>query len=276
MAKTPSLPQQILAWTENRTFSTTKHSLIADVIVDFAQSSRRSLERLDHIHNGTSVGTVICVGAIALFTWNWQLFMALVVGAAAALLAYRGLPMATWVRSILKSPVASAGLLGLFSVIVSYGTLLVWQDTGRFGIALAVLLQALCTLLALGLLAGQLLKPSRSAPAETYDRWVTQLTSSEPLQRLIAVRRLSQMEGLTTAQQQHLSEYFQLLLAQETYPQVRDAVVAALKQLDTLAASRGKRYSPTQRSSRQLKRRIRSRKERVYAELEILQIDEAP
>ncbi|MGF1602555.1 MAG: hypothetical protein ACFCU8_11140 [Thermosynechococcaceae cyanobacterium] len=266
MAKTPSFPQQLLTWTENWAFSTTKHSVMADVLVDATQSGRRWLGRLNRVHNGSSIGTVVCVGAIALFTWNWQLFLALIMGAGTTALAYRGLPVQKWMRLLIASPVVSAALLGLFSVIVSYSTLLIWQDTGRFGIALAVFLQGVCTLLALGLLAWQLLKPAKVILEEPYDRWVTQLTAPEPLQRLIAVRRLTQIDVLTSQRRQELSDYFQLLLAQETYPQVRDAVVDGLKHLEA-PASRVKHRVSTQRSL--TKRRIMARKERVYAELEV-------
>ncbi|MGB7414798.1 MAG: hypothetical protein WA902_11380 [Thermosynechococcaceae cyanobacterium] len=267
MAKTPSLPQQLLTWTENWAFSTTKHAVMADVLVDATQSGRRWLERLNRLHNGSSIGTVVCVGAIALFTWNWQLFLALIIGTGAAALAYRGLPVQKWMRLLTASPVVSAALLGLFSVIVSYGTLLIWQDTGRFGIALAVFFQGACTLLALGLLGWQLVKPSEAAFEEPYDRWVTQLTAPEPLQRLIAVRRLTQIEVLTPQRRQELSDYFQLLLAQETYPQVRQAILDGLKHLEA-PASQVKPRASTQRSL-QTKRRIKARKERVYAELEV-------
>jgi hypothetical protein len=272
MAKTPSLKQQLFAWADYRTFVPTKHSLLTDIIRDQIQAAGRWMRRLG---NSMPAQGVAAVGATALLVWNWRLLLATGMGVGMTVLVYRSthFPLRSvgvkLMRSLLDSPLLLALITGFVSVIISYTTLLVWQDTGQLGIALAVLLQGACTLLTIGLLLRQLMKPS--APETTYDQWVTQLMAPDPLQRLIAVRRLSQMDMLTVAQRQELSEYFQLLLAQELQPQIRDVALSSLKRLDAQAFHSAKltrqprRVAPQRQS---LQRRIKVRKERVQAELE--------
>lgn len=203
------------------------------------------------------------LGIVALLVWNLPLLLALGIALGASVLVYRGAQVSIWeagqewLRSHLTSPLPLALLIGLLSLIISYSTLLIWQDTGRFGIALAALLQGGCTLLAVGLLVRQLLQPV----ADAYEQWVMQLAAPEPLQRMMAVRRLSQIADLSAERQHELSEYFQLLLVQERQPQIRKAVLQMLEQLDPPAAE-------AIRLKRRSQHRIKIRRERVYAELE--------
>jgi hypothetical protein len=269
MAKTPSLKRQLFAWADYRTFVPTKHFLVTDIIRGQTQAAGRWIPAQG----------VAAVGVIALLVWNWRLLLATCMGVGITVLVYYSAhsPLrsvgAKLMRSLLDSPVLLALITGFLSVIISYSTLLIWQDTGQLGIALAVLLQGACTLLAIGLLLRQLMKPSATVPETSYDQWVTQLMAPDPLQRLIAVRRLSQIEVLTTAQRQELSEYFQLLLAQELQPQIREVALSSLKRLDaqvfhSAKSTRQPRRVVPQRQSLQTKRRIKVRKEQVYAELE--------
>lgn len=274
MAKTPSLKQQLFEWADYSTFAPAKHSLVVDVVRNQAQATKRWVRQLGK-SNVSSQGVAVVV-AIALLIWNWQLLIAIGVGLIIMGLVHRSAHAPLWttklIRSLLDSPLLVALFTGLLSVVISYSTLLIWQDTGQVGIALAVLLQGACLLSVLGLLMKQLMQPSVEE-ADLYEQWVTHLTATDPLQRLMAVRRLSRIEILTADRRQELSEYFQLLLAQESQPQIRDAVLRGLRRLNTPASRTSLRpSSPSRRrnSPRQsLKHhRIELRKEHVYAELE--------
>ncbi len=276
MAKTPSLKQMLLAWADYENFVPKKHSLLTDIVRDQAQTTSRLMQQFG---NGASVQGFAAVGAVALLVWNWQLLIAICMGVGTTVLAYRSphgslkLMGMKLVQSLFDSPLLLAFITGLLSLVISYSTLLIWQNTGQVGIALAVVVQGFCLLSALGLLMGQVLEPSKVSAEDSYEQWVTQLLSTEPLQRLVAVRRLSQIELLTMERRQELSDYFQLLLAQETQPQIREAVLLGLRCLDAQTESKRKlprslQSNTSPRQALQLKRRIKVRKERVYAELE--------
>ncbi|PZD72797.1 hypothetical protein C1752_03232 [Acaryochloris thomasi RCC1774] len=275
MAKTPSLKQRLFEWADYSAFAPAKHSLVMDVVSNQAQATGRWVRQLGN-SNVSSQG-VAAVVAIALLIWNWPLLIALCIGLSITILASRSthvsLKATQMMRSLLDSPLLLALTTGLLSVVISYSTILIWQDTGQVGIALAILLQGACLLSVLGLLIGQLLKPP-AEDADLYEQWVTQLMTTDPLQRLIAVRRLSRIEVLTHDRRQELNEYFQLLLAQEPQPQIRDAVLLGLRRLDARTASRTPLPRPSRRdvSPRQSlklkRRRIEVHKERAYAELE--------
>ncbi len=279
MTKTLPLKQQFMTWAEDSVFSSVKHSLIIDLVVDYTQILSHWLKR--NINNGVSTWGVVSIGVVALFVWNWELLMALCISAGVALMVYQGfqIPLLAansrrLIRTLLDSPLLVALTTGLISLLISYSTLVIWQDTGRWSIALAVLLQGGCTISALGIMVWQLIKPVATAQEDLYDLWVTQLTSTDTLKRLIAVRRLSQIEILAVSRRQELSEYFQVLLAQEPQPQVREAIVIGLKHLNLQSFNRSKASSHSrkdipQRQSLQIKRRNKVRKEQVYAELEV-------
>ncbi|MEO0375627.1 MAG: hypothetical protein AAF329_13575 [Cyanobacteria bacterium P01_A01_bin.17] len=273
MAKTPSLKQRLFEWADYSTFAPAKHSLVMDVVRNQAQATGLWVRQLGN-SNVSSQG-VVAVVAIALLIWNWQLLLAICTGVSIMVLVHRSahapLRVTQLVRSLLDSSLLLALLTGLLSLVISYSTLLIWQDTGQVGIALAVLLQGACLLSVLGLLIGQLMKPSVEE-TDLYEQWVTQLMATDPLQRLIAVRRLSRIEVMTTDRRQELSEYFQLLLAQEPQPQIRDAVLHGLRRLGANASRsplpRYARRDAPRQSLKLKRRRIKVPEEGVYAELE--------
>ena len=122
---------------------------------------------------------------------------------------------------------------GGIATLSIYGVLVIWRETGSLGLAVAAVLPELTVLALLGLLAKQRLTP-RAANVPNLDQAITDLMATTPLQRLIAVRQLTQwvqQQRLTAQQQQDVAHCFQLLLQHESEPLVGNAVRAGLTAL---------------------------------------------
>lgn len=132
-------------------------------------------------------------------------------------------------------------LLSGTALLATYLTTAVWTETHQLAVAIALSTQSLLTL---ALLAWLLRSPAAASPAAakvaattpTLDPLLSELTSADPLRRLIGVQRLCQQASAgDRTQQNQLLDCFHLMLAQEPEPLVRTALRQGLQQLRPLA-----------------------------------------
>ena len=137
-----------------------------------------------------------------------------------------------------------SALAGLVATGGSYLALAIWIESDRSWLASGLILQGLGLLAILSLLLWRQWRPESSSQANTHfnsyaDSYLNQLSDTDPLQRLIAVRQLTQLVQrsnsllppiyLTPA---HLSECFRLMLDREIEPLVCNALIEGLQQLN--------------------------------------------
>ncbi len=180
-------------------------------------------------------------GLLALLAWNWQLVAATGVGMVAMRGAY-GLQTQPWSRYWVRlhdywqqpqrQLIVAVGA-GSFATLSSYIALAVWMQAANRWLAVGAIAQASATLLTLGLLGWQIFGRQLERDDERFERLVLDLTQDKPLQRLIAIRQLTQLSPSLRAEQQgELREYFRLLLSEETQERVRAALLDSLRELD--------------------------------------------
>ncbi len=177
-----------------------------------------------------STGTTLMLG------WNWQLVCATLVGISFMGLIHTfqtGYWQHRWLQwsrffegSQGKLAIAVSG--GVFAVMSSYIALVVWSNAQNRWLATGLILQGFGTFLILGLLTWQLLERSRNKQANQYQEWISQLTESNSLKRLIAVQSLSNLlakKQLTKTENKQLLGYFYVMLNQETDMIIRQALL---------------------------------------------------
>ncbi len=179
------------------------------------------------------------LGGLLLLWFFWQWLLALTVGLAVMLGVYLGQQgqlkswrgwQRLWGRA--NRALSLSALAGLMATGTAYLSLAIWLESDRSWLASGVILEGLALLAILSLLLWR--QFGFAAKSEQHSTDLTQLASSDPLQRLIAIRQLTQ-----TAQQpysplapSHLSECFRLMLDRETEPLLCNALIESLQQLD--------------------------------------------
>ena len=177
-----------------------------------------------------STGTTLMLG------WNWQLVCATLTGISFMRLIHSvqtGYWQPRWLywRKFFESSQGKLAIAvsgGGFAVISSYIALVVWSNAENRWLATGLILQGFGTFLILGLLTWQLLDKPRKKQANQYQEWISQLTESNPLKRLIAVQSLSNLlakKQLTTTENKQLLGYFYVMLNQETDIVIRQALL---------------------------------------------------
>ncbi|MDJ0729732.1 MAG: hypothetical protein QNJ33_07030 [Crocosphaera sp.] len=134
-----------------------------------------------------------------------------------------------------QGKLAIAVVSGGFGAISSYIALYIWSHAQNRWLATGLILQGLGTFLTLGLLSWQLFDTPRKKQENQYQEWVSHLTDTKELKRLIAVENLSNLiekKQLTPIQTKQLRGYFRLMLNQETEIMVRQAVLECCQLLD--------------------------------------------
>ncbi|MEL4896988.1 hypothetical protein [Crocosphaera sp. Alani8] len=134
-----------------------------------------------------------------------------------------------------QGKLAIAVISGGLGAISSYIAFDIWSNAQSRWLATALILQGLGTFLTLGLLGWQLLDKPRKKRENQYHEWVSQLTDSNKLKRLIAVENLAnllQQKKLNQIQIQQLANYFPLMLKQETEIMVSQVVLQCCKLLN--------------------------------------------
>jgi hypothetical protein len=203
-----------------------------------------------------------------LLLWQWQLVVSGGIGLAAMLTVYlviQGqwrLPPIHWQRLWSRSnrPLTWAGLTGGVVWFCTYFTIALWQETGGSWFARGMILEGLGLLAVLGLFVWQISRHTadRVHPSRELDL-LADLSHSDPVQRLIAIRRITQQMSSETSlhpnptaghhkhglkaplslglSPAHLADCFRLMLDRETEPIVCRALVESLQVLNQLNRS---------------------------------------
>jgi hypothetical protein len=241
VAQASSQLQQFVHWLESASLH------VADSR-GFRQLSRFSKQ--DWLSPQQLWGTVILV---ALLIWNWQLVMALAVGAVVLVsiyLAQQGqwkIPKIDWrwmwtgANRSLTLAIAS-GSIAAFSAYITTG---IWFEAEQSWLALGIILQGFGTLAILLLLTWQTLnqqfKPAGFRDDQRLDDLLGHLSDADPLKRLIAVRQITQKlqaetlaedsPTLTSMPPAYMADCFRLMLNRETEPSVCSALLDGLQSL---------------------------------------------
>lgn len=173
-----------------------------------------------------------------MWDWDWQLVLATGLGIGGMSLVYL-LPQQQWrwqqwrllLQGLSGKMLLAAGVGGT-TAVSTYVMTAIWAESNNRWLAIASIFQSLGTAGILGLVSWQLAIAHQSRQSNSYEQWLIDLTASEPLKRLMAVRQLSQLkeqQALNEAQFQQLLEYFSLMLTQENEPTIRQALFEDLQ-----------------------------------------------
>ena len=186
---------------------------------------------------------LVTLGGAALLYWNGRLVLATGAGVAVMLLIYLmhdgqlNLPWAEIRKRFdgWNQPVTLAIAGGGLACLSTYLAASIWANSDSAWIAIGSLLQGTGTLAVLVLLAWQILNRQTTRDRVHYNQILADLTHTEPLRRLIAVRHLtSTVPDLSNhpAQQRELADYFRLVLRREREPIVQEAALEGLERLN--------------------------------------------
>lgn len=241
MTKVSSLPQTVWHWFANQAISPVRHSIFTDLTAKLIHQLKKLGNRCGRMvkRQGLWLWVLALTGASLLMVWNGVLLISLSIGLATTVLIQQLQRQQISLQTVSKlfsepytPPLLAVGG-GLLSLIASYMTLLIWQDTNSLGLSLALLLLELGVLSLLGLFLWQILKQDKPELNSTQlDYWINNLTALDPLKRLIAIRQINRFVASTRSDRvrtQEIKEYFQLLLEQESEPIIQNAIAEGLK-----------------------------------------------
>jgi hypothetical protein len=231
-----------------------KFSLVSDWFADFGHAQWK---RLAHDSDGNLFFWAWVAFLLLLFL-SWQLLLILAIGLLVTGLTYAVQTHPTQWRSRLSrlsapwlnTAVGRAIALGVASSLGVAGLFWIWMATGRLWIAASFFLQGF---MAFGLFSlwwqrqplPQAPHPSLSNPDQEWERYSRDLAHSNPMRRLIAIRRLQSQAiayPLSALQWRELEDYCRMMLSQESDPLLRLAVQDVLestspKRLDRRSAA---------------------------------------
>jgi len=202
-------------------------------------SKQRNFQRFSEPGGVLGFLTII----VAMLLWNWKLFLALSIGIGVMLLVYS---MQKWdwqqrwsqMQRFFNAPnrrlilAVSSGGIATFSTYIAAA---IWFDSHSPWIAAGVIAQGIGTVLTLILLVCQIVNFYGTRDEDHLDRLLDNLTESDPLKRLTAVRQLTKLitrKRVDSSVQQNVVECLQLLLTREEEAVIREAAFASLQTLD--------------------------------------------
>lgn len=211
-----------------------------------AESKSRSPKQLNFKRfqgPGGALGLLTIV--VAMWLWNWKLLLASSIAVGTMMLVYS---MQEWnwqqfwceVRKFADSPnrrLALAVVSGGVAAVSTYMAFSIWVDSDSRWIAVGAILQGLGTLLILILLVWQIIALYGDREDEYIEQLLTQLTDSNPLKRLIAVRRLGKVvrgDRVNPSVKKNVAQHFGLLLSQESETVIQETVLDCLQTLEKL------------------------------------------
>ncbi len=181
-------------------------------------------------------------GLTLMVAWNWKLVLATTTGVSLMILVYQ-IEGENWQRRWLyyrefikgfSGKLTIAVMSGGFGAIGTYLAASIWTNVENRWLAIGAIVQGVGTLLTLGLLLWQICQVKKKNDENQFSQWVSDLTSTDSLKRLIAIRNLSNLlkkQGINNHYYQEIREYFQLMLAQETETLVRQGILEGLQVL---------------------------------------------
>lgn len=203
---------------------------------------------------GRSKGWLLGLSGFVLLVFNWRLVLSLIAGAGVMSLVYVGqqkrwrIPINTWRNrwnSVDQRSVVTIAS-GIITFLSAYLAIAIWLESDSPWLATGIILQGFATLLILMLIVWQGLNRNADKSEPDFDHILANLTDSDPLKRLIAVRQATQWvsqdnQSLPASRStrqpaviptaSHLADCFHLMLNQETEPIVRSALLDSLQLL---------------------------------------------
>ncbi len=213
------------------------------VLVESKSRSPKQLNLKRFQGPGGALGILTIV--IAMWLWNWKLLLASSIAVGTMMLVYS---MQEWnwqqfwyeVRKFAGSPnrrLALAVVSGGIAAVSTYMAFSIWVDSDSRWIAFGAILQGLGTLLILILLVWQIIALYGDQEDEYIEQLLIQLTDSNPLKRLIAVRRLDKVvrnDHINSVVKKNVAQHLGLLLSQESETVIQEAVLDSLQTLEKL------------------------------------------
>jgi amino acid permease len=202
---------------------------------------QRNLKRF--FESGSILGFLTII--VAMLFWNWKLLLALAVGILVMLVAY-SIPKWNWqlswleIRRFLNSAnirLALAVTSGGIATVISYIAAEIWVDSPSHWLAVATIVQGVGTLLTLILLVWQIFSLQGNREEECFDQLLNNLTETDSLRRLLAVRKLAKFstrKEVNFSVQKEVVECLGLLLSREEEVVIREAALNSLQTLDAL------------------------------------------
>ena len=196
---------------------------------------------------------LLLLAVVSFWWWNGQLLLATTVGIGMMWLTYKvshkryrklwqtGIDWLTGHNRRLLFAVGSGSLGGFFTYMMAA----IWADTENHWLATGSILQSLGTAIALIVLGWQINRGNSDRSTLKFDRLLEDLTATDTLKRLIAVRQLTNLaykNELMREQKLQLIEYFQFMLGQSQETAIEEAL---LDSFDILGISTPSSSSPT-------------------------------
>ena len=192
------------------------------------------------------VWALLAVFLMMLLIWNWQLIVATSAGIFAMISIYVfqdwNWNVVLWrIQKFLQSPYRYLPLSvasGSVTVFLTYTLLAIWSNQENHWLALANILQLGSTLLILILLVRQAFKQWLQRQQDNFDQLISQLTVTDDLARLIAIKQINQYvheNQLPASQERAIADYCNLLINRETESTMREALFDTLEALQPIA-----------------------------------------
>jgi hypothetical protein len=126
---------------------------------------------------------------------------------------------------------------GGIATVISYIAAEIWVDSPSHWLAVATIVQGVGTLLTLILLVWQIFSLQGNREEECFDQLLNNLTETDSLRRLLAVRKLAKFstrKEVNFSVQKEVVECLGLLLSREEEVVIREAALNSLQTLDAL------------------------------------------
>jgi hypothetical protein len=203
---------------------------------------RRSVSRQWRLNRS---GLLCLFGLVLLLFWNWQLLLATVAGIGIMVAVYAlqgtnwqkyGLTLQRWLKSPQRPFTVAVGSGGL-AALLTYMAAAIWSHAENRWLAAGAILQGIATLLTLTLLGWQLIARQDRNDERLFNLYLADLTDSDSLKRLIAIRQLTHLATkyrFDEGWRSQVKEYFSMMLAQEKHAIARDALLDSLHRLGEL------------------------------------------
>ncbi len=208
-----------------------------------AQQPMQSVGRMFRQNQKLPAWTLAAVALLILLSLNWQLVVATGLGVIIMLVTYAAqgwkwhslfLQVQKFINSPNRRLIVAVGM-GAATVLGTYMIFAIWSETANHWLASVSIMQFVATLSVFILLVKQVIGQWLQETQTQFDRLVLQLTASNDLERLIAVRQLAQcvqQNSLLIAQEQAIAQYCQVLLDRELVSAVREAALETLEALN--------------------------------------------
>jgi len=203
----------------------------------------RALKRLyPRRFRGPGGWLIFLTSVVAMLFWNWKLLLATSGGVLVMLLVYL---MQEWnwqlywsnLRQFFLGSNRQLTIAVVSGSVASFGTymgLSIFVNGDSSWITASAILQGLGTLTILILLVWQIISSQGSTDETQLEQMLRDLTNTDPLKRLLAVRQLTSWGvnyRLCLSEKRQVSDCFRLMLNREPETIIRDAILDALQVL---------------------------------------------